>query len=396
MANDSPASVLVDENGNLIGVELDGAVYRLQTRTKLATGHGLATESKLEAVRALVASIDAKDFATETTQATLATESKLEAVRVILASIDAKDFATETTSTAIQAILAAIRDTAGVKKITDALPPGTNLIGRVRLRNPGDSVDIGDAANPVRTDPTGTTTQPVSAASLPLPAGAATETTLATRATETTLAAAKAVLDTIDAVLDSIKDADGIKKITDQLPAGTNEIGKVGQGTAAALANGWPVIIIDENGNAYDSQLDAGVRRLEISGKVSVIGSVPPPSTNAAVINADTPLTVGTHDTEFIIPDTETYHLQEVVLGNEDPTKGAKVEVLYFDGTVEHLVARVYTAGFTTFIGYNDVIIARDGTPMTGDGSTKKIIVRRSKYSGSDIAIDAVVRAYTV
>ena len=38
-------------------------------------------------------------------------------------------------------------------------------------------------ANPLRTDPTGDTTQPISATALPRPAGAATETTLATRAT---------------------------------------------------------------------------------------------------------------------------------------------------------------------------------------------------------------------
>lgn len=47
-------------------------------------------------------------------------------------------------------------------------------------------------------------TQPISAASLPLPSGAATEATLA-----------------------SIKDTAGIKKITDALPAGTNNIGDV-------------------------------------------------------------------------------------------------------------------------------------------------------------------------
>ena len=46
---------------------------------------------------------------------------------------------------------------------------------------------LGTAANPVRVDPTGTTTQPVSAISLPLPTGAATEATLLTRASEATL-----------------------------------------------------------------------------------------------------------------------------------------------------------------------------------------------------------------
>jgi len=51
------------------------------------------------------------------------------------------------------------------------------------LRNVA-GAEIGVSGAPVRTDPTGTTTQPVSAASLPLPTGAATEATLATRLTE--------------------------------------------------------------------------------------------------------------------------------------------------------------------------------------------------------------------
>jgi hypothetical protein len=38
---------------------------------------------------------------------------------------------------------------------------------------------LGTASAPIRTDPVGSTTQPVTAAALPLPAGAATETTLA-------------------------------------------------------------------------------------------------------------------------------------------------------------------------------------------------------------------------
>jgi len=48
----------------------------------------------------------------------------------------------------------------------------------MRLSGAGGSVEGGTAANPIRTDPTGTTTQPISATSLPLPTGAATEATL--------------------------------------------------------------------------------------------------------------------------------------------------------------------------------------------------------------------------
>lgn len=205
--------------------------------------------------------------------------------------------------------------------------------------------------------------------------------------------ATEATLELVRLLLVSIKDTDGIKKILDALPAGTNEIGAVIQGTKAALADAWPTVPTDAAGNAFSSQLDAGVRRLEISGKVAVIGSQPPPATTPQTIYADTPLTVGADDTAFIIPDTETFYLQEVTAGNEDPTKGAVVEILFDDGA-EHLIERVYTNGETVVISFADVSTARDGTPLLGNGANE-IIVRRTKFSGTDIAIDAVARGYT-
>lgn len=97
----------------------------------------------------------------------------------------------------------------------------------------------------------------------------ATQTTLATRAAEATLQTADGRLATIDAVLDSIKDADGVKKITDQLPAGTNEIGKVAQGTRAAAAAGWPEYLVDASGNVVGVVLDGAVYRLQTDSKVA-------------------------------------------------------------------------------------------------------------------------------
>ena len=97
MSADSPAAVLVDSAGNIVGVVLDTGVYRLQVSSKIvgtvpvsgpltdaelrATAvpisaaalplpTGASTETKLEAVRALLASLDGKDFATQTTLAT--------------------------------------------------------------------------------------------------------------------------------------------------------------------------------------------------------------------------------------------------------------------------------------------------------------------------------------
>lgn len=220
----------------------------------------------------------------------------------------------------------------------------------------------------------------------------ATQETLATRASEATLLQADGRLTTIDAVLDSIKDTDGIKKITDQLPAGSNEIGAVKQGTKAAQADAWPQVLVDDSGNAVTVTQDGVVYRLEITGKVSVVGALPPPSTTAVDIFADTPLTVGSHDTTWTIPSGETFRLQNITVGNEDPTKGAVTEIIFDDGT-EHVVERVYTTGQSISISFPDETTARDGTTMTGNG-TNTIIVRRAKYSGTNIAIDAVVRGY--
>jgi hypothetical protein len=103
---------------------------------------------------------------------------------------------------------------------------------------------------------------------------------------------------------------------------------------------------------------------------------------------------VGSDDTTFLIPTGETFYLQSFTAGNEDPTKGAVTEVIYDDGS-EHLIERVYTNGQTIQIGFPDLSTARDGTVMVGTG-TETIIVRRAKYSGTNIAIDAEIRGYTV
>jgi hypothetical protein len=87
----------------------------------------------------------------------------------------------EATQLDLKTILTAIRDTAGIKKIVDALPEGTNNIG---------DVDIASA----------------------LPAGD-----------------------------NNIGNVD----LASPIPAGTNEIGKVAQGTKAANSAAWPVKLVD-------------------------------------------------------------------------------------------------------------------------------------------------------
>lgn len=109
-------------------------------------------------------------------------------------------------------------------------------------------------------------TQPISATALPLPTGATTETTLV-----------------------AIKDTAGVKKITDQLPAGTNEIGKVAQGTKAAGTGAWPEVLYDASGNVVGVVLEGSVYRLQTQAVVRgvVKGATPAGDCTTSSINAD-------------------------------------------------------------------------------------------------------------
>lgn len=141
----------------------------------------------------------------------------------------------------VQSVLSAledIRDTDGIKKIIDALPAGTNEIGKVAQGTKA----AANAAWPIYlVDSSGNILGVVldgSVYRLQVQAkiARASDGTYINPATEDTL--------------DAIKDTDGIKKITDALPAGTNEIGKVSQGTKASASAAWPIAPYDSSGNA--------------------------------------------------------------------------------------------------------------------------------------------------
>lgn len=93
MANESPASVLVDQSGSIVGVIYDGAVYRIQTESVLASGSavigkvgidsaetgGLALEATLALIKAKTDNID---VALSTRAVTGLTDAELRAVAV--------------------------------------------------------------------------------------------------------------------------------------------------------------------------------------------------------------------------------------------------------------------------------------------------------------------------
>jgi hypothetical protein len=240
----SPVALLVDEVGNKVGIVLDGAIYRLQGQSKIAR-------------------------ASDGAHINPATEETLSTADGRLTTIDS--------------VLDSIKDTDGIKKITDPLPAGTNNIGDVDVVSSalpqGAATEATLATRATASAQTDGTqkTQVVDSTGDGLEidgSGRAAiqdqpnmDVALSTRATEATLLAADGRLTTIDSVLDSIKDTDGIKKITDQLPAGTNEIGKVAQGTKAAAADAWPQYVVDSSGNIVGVVLDGSIYRLQTDAK---------------------------------------------------------------------------------------------------------------------------------
>ncbi len=212
-----------------------------------------------------------------------------------------------------------------------------------------------------------------------------------------------------------IKDTDGIKKIVDALPAGSNEIGRVRSflyddvnqvalavaREATIPANTRGILIL---GEAQDGKSYAV--RVSGLGKVAVESSLPgpPPGTTEFVLSADDPLSVGPspnyHETvSTAITNGEHLHIQFVAGGAEgDPSeRGSMVEVYWREGgtPTDHLIERIFLTGETVYLSLPDTGKARDGTTLAGDGSTTKLVIRRERLSTSAQRVDAVVRGYT-
>lgn len=270
------------------------AVFRYPSTSISTTG--LATETKQDDQITLLTSLDGKDYSTETTLSALnakvtavdttgkATEAKQDSAIALLTTIDADtstiaavDFATETTLSALNA-----------KHTTHDLDTGAgteNNIGvNLRFSASGGSVEAGTSSDPIRVDTTGTTTQPVSASSLPLPTGAATEATLNSIdgkdfATQTTLAALNTKVTAVDttgkateakqdssiALLTTI-DAD-----TGSISTNTATIAGAVSGTemqvdviTSALPTGAATEAKQDTGNTSLSNIDTNTARLDI------------------------------------------------------------------------------------------------------------------------------------
>lgn len=198
-------------------------------------------------------------------------------------------------------------------------------------------------------------------------------------------------------------------KVTAELPVGTKEIGSVKQGAAAALAAGWPIILSDAAGNPIVNQLDAidSTYHVPIVGKVTVSPpETPPAAVRVSIFTSDADLELNgagsPDDQTYTITNGKTFTLQTVSGGAQgDPTEsGSRIDVLYEDGGAsppgsEHLIARIYIVAST-----NGLVplraVALDGTSLDGDGSTKKIILRRIRLSNGNQELFGLVVGHEI
>lgn len=174
----SATYVGANKSGNLVGLTLDGS-GNLNVNVAAGGGAGGTSSSFGAAFPASGTAIGAKDSA-GTNMAAL----NLDASGNLKVNVAAGG-AAGGTSSSFGAAFPATGTAAGWSDGTNMQGPrvfdadsgaGTQYVAGVllRLSGNGGSVEGGTSANPIRVDTTGTTTQPVSAASLPLPTGAST------------------------------------------------------------------------------------------------------------------------------------------------------------------------------------------------------------------------------
>lgn len=338
MANESPALVIVDPSGsNIATVNSDG---KLQVNTAFSSSLPSGS-NPLGQVG--IKTGESGDLSLETTQ--LSISSSLSDI-----SSSITNLALEATQQDISSSLVSIRDTVTLEatqlNISSSL---TNLISIVATQ-----------------------------ATL-----AAVSSSLALLRTEVAKEITQLV---VSSSLEAIRLTDGVAKIRDSLPSGTNNIGYFQ--------------LIDPSGehvvNIYHDPID-GFDRLRIEGKVSIVAPVAPSGTTPVTIVSSGSLGITSTsgiDDVYYITSGKTFTLQQIIAGSEgDATEaGSVVEIFYGTASVDNLVERVYVNGFSTEI-YPNTSITRKKQSMTGSGGGR-IILRRRRLSGGSQELDAVLRGF--
>lgn len=113
------------EAARVLLASLDTKDYATQTTLAALNSKDFATQTTLELVRLLLVALEGKNFATEATLSTLngkdfATQTTLELVRLLLVALEGKDFATQTTLAAVDTKLAVATRTPNLLRTSGA------------------------------------------------------------------------------------------------------------------------------------------------------------------------------------------------------------------------------------------------------------------------------------
>lgn len=282
---DSPASVLVDPaDGASLKIVTDGSDRKLDITTKVRKSDGTIVNPATEDTLALIKTTDGIKKIVDPLPAGDNNIGNVDVASALptgdnnIGNVD------------IASALPAGDNNIGNVDIASALPAGNNNIGDVDIASalPAGDNNIGnvDLASPIPagTNEVGKVAQGTKAAdnagwpfyivdSNGNKVGVVLDGAIYRLQTQAKIVRASdgaQVNPATEETLALIKTTDGIKKIVDPLAAGTNEIGKVAQGTRAAADAGWPLYIVDYLGNKVGVILDGSVYRLATNSKVGI------------------------------------------------------------------------------------------------------------------------------
>jgi hypothetical protein len=256
---------------------------------------------------------------------------------------------------------------------------GTQYVLGTTLRKSaaGGTVEAGTVTDPLRVDPTGTTTQPISAAALPLPTGAATEATLATRLADATFTSR---INTLGAKTSAASTPVVLASDQTAIPITDNAGSLTVDG--AVTAN-----IGTTNGLALDATLTSGTQRTRITDGTS---NAAVKAASAAAVAADPALVVA-------ISPNNTVPISAVSLPlPAGAATDATLATRLADAT---FTARINTFGAKSSAASTPVVLASDQAPLpiTDNGGSLTVdgTVTANIGTTNGVALDATLTGGT-
>jgi hypothetical protein len=266
----------------------------------------------------------------------------------------------------------------------------------------------------IRIDPIGTTAQPVTdnggsltidATSLPLPIGAATETTLSTLLTEnvfldhigevqstptvnTILGRLKDLYDILIARLGTLgqKLMSGSTPVviaSDQTPIQTSLTDS--DGTPVGVDDGESIPVGTDGILAMGSDYTGYARRIRTTadGRLIVNSAVAAPPATSVVNQGVTGDVATVTDVFYTIPNGEQLKIQRFAGGGEQATGGSKVELYWAPNGNTTGIERIRVG----YVNGNNFEFTLDwDAPALGNG-TRAILIRRERFSGGAIEL---------